>query len=132
MRSQGGLLSLSSQQFEIIVEEAFRRLGYRVLENNAGAADGGVDLILDREGQRFFVQCKHWKMRQVGVKPIRELFDVMSAEGVRDGFFVSAGSYTSEARAFADEVGIALVDAVTLEPMIREIREGEPLRGTQT
>lgn len=113
---------LSWQQFEIIVGEAFRRLGYRVIENGGGGADGGIDLILDREGQRFFVQCKQWKVLKVGVKPIRELAGVMAAKDVRDGFFVTSGTYTSEAREFAEEAGISLVDGDSLERMVRDIQ----------
>jgi restriction system protein len=113
---------LSWQQFEIIVGEAFRRLGYRVIENGGGGADGGIDLILDREGQRFLVQCKQWKVQKVGVKPVRELAGVMSAHGVRDGFFVTSGTYTKEAREFADEADISLVDGDSLERMVRDIQ----------
>lgn len=113
---------LSWQQFETIIGEAFRRLGYRVMENGGGGADGGVDLVLDREGQRFFVQCKQWKVLKVGVKPIRELAGVMSAKGVRDGFFVTSGTYTNEAREFAEEAGIALVDGDSLGRMVKEMK----------
>ncbi len=114
----------SWQQFEIMVGEAFRRVGYRVIENGGGGADGGIDLVLDREGQRFLVQCKQWKVLKIGVKPIREFAGVMSAKGVRDGFFVTSGTYTTEARAFAEEAGIALVDGDSLERMVREIHAG--------
>ena len=113
---------LSCQQFEIIIGEAFRRLGYRVIENGGGGADGGIDLVLDREGQRFLVQCKQWKVLKVGVKPIRELAGVMSAKGVRDGFFVTSGTYTEEAREFAEEAGISLVDVDSLQRMVRAVR----------
>ena len=113
---------LSWQQFEMIVGEAFRRLGYRVMENGGGGADGGIDLVLDREGQRFLVQCKQWRVLKVGVKPIRELAGVMSAKGVRDGFFVTSGTYTKEARDFAEEAGISLVDGDSLQRMVRDVR----------
>jgi restriction system protein len=116
------LRKLSWQQFEIIVGEAFRRLGYRVMENGGGGADGGMDLVLDREGQRFLVQCKQWKVLKVGVKPIHELAGVMSAKSVRDGFFVSSGTYTREAREFAEEAGISLVDGDSLQRMVRDIK----------
>jgi Restriction endonuclease len=35
-------------------------------------ADGGVDLGLTKDGQRYLVQCKHWLKRQVGVTVVRE------------------------------------------------------------
>jgi restriction system protein len=63
--SQGGW-----RQFELLVGEAFRRQGYAVEETGLGGADGGIDLILRKDG-RTLVQCKQWKRQQVGVSIVR-------------------------------------------------------------
>lgn len=51
------------QEFEMLVGEAFRRQGYRVIESGGGGADGGVDLVLSRPArsgtEKVLVQCKH-------------------------------------------------------------------------
>lgn len=117
---------LSWRQFESIVGEAFRRRGYVAIENAIDGADGGVDLVLHRDGRKFYVQCKQWKTLSVGVKPIRELFGVISARGAAGGFFVTSGAYTREAREFAKECGIELIDGTALEQMIEEVRAPEP------
>jgi restriction system protein len=117
---------LSWRQFESIVGEAFRRRGYLTVENGGGGADGGVDLVLHRDGKKFYVQCKQWKVFSVGVKPIRELFGVISARGAAGGFFVASGTYTRDARAFAEESGIELIDGPALEEMVKEARSAEP------
>lgn len=118
---------LSWQQFEAIVGEAFRRRGYFVLENGGGGADGGVDLVLRRDGRKFYVQCKQWKKSKIGVKAVREFFGVMSAARVDGGFFVASGTYTTDAREFATKTGIVLIDGPDLERMVREVRNSEPL-----
>ncbi len=41
---------MSWQRFELLVGEAFRLRGYRVLETGGGGADGGVDLLLGKDG----------------------------------------------------------------------------------
>ena len=41
--------------------------------------DGAVDLGLTKNGQRYLVQRKHWRKRQVGVTVVRELNAAMSA-----------------------------------------------------
>lgn len=64
--------ALSWREFERLIGEAFRRQGYSIAETDPGA-DGGVDLILRKEGKRYYVQCKHWKARQIGVNVVREL-----------------------------------------------------------
>ena len=56
---------------------------------------------LDNPGQpgvAAIVQCKAWQTYNVGVKPVRELFGVMAADRVPEGFFVTTGDYTGDAR----------------------------------
>ena len=52
---------LNWREFEVLVGEAFRLQGYRVMETGGGGADGGVDLVLSRGSEKFLVQCKQWK-----------------------------------------------------------------------
>ena len=54
-------------------------------ENTGGGADGGVDLVLSKTGERILVQCKNWKSSKVGVSTVRELFGVVTAEGASGG-----------------------------------------------
>jgi len=61
------ITSMSWRDFERLVGEAFRRQGFTVTGFGGSGPDGGVDLGLARNGQRFLVQCKHWRKRQVGV-----------------------------------------------------------------
>ena len=51
--------------------------------------DVGVDLGLTKNGERYLVQCKHWRKRQVGVTVVRELNGVVSAQGAHGGFVVT-------------------------------------------
>lgn len=120
---------LSWQDFELLVGEAYRRQGYLVTENGGGGADGGVDLRLRRDGKTFLAQCKRWKTRQVGVTSIRELYGVMRAEGANGAFFVSSGSYSSDARRFAEENAVTLIDGEGLLQLVRQVQqkaEGAP------
>ncbi len=117
---------LSWREFESIVGEAFRRRGYSVLENAVDGADGGVDLLLRKSGEKFYVQCKHWKQTKVGVKPIRELYGVITAGDAAGGFFVASGEYTQDARDFAKKAGIDLIGGEQLAAMINEAREPQP------
>ena len=60
----GTLRAISWKEFEELVGEAYRRKGYTVAETGGGGADGGVDLVLRRGGEKLLVQCKHWKMER--------------------------------------------------------------------
>ena len=113
---------LSWQEFELLVGEYFRRRGYVVQENGGGGADGGVDLVLTKTGQKTIVQCKRWKNVQVGVSPVRELYGVMVAEKAVACIFVSSGRYTQEAESFAGNKPIELIDGEALYKLINEVR----------
>ncbi len=117
---------LSWRQFESIVGEAFRRRGYSVIENAVDGPDGGIDLLIKKDGRKFYVQCKQWKQNTVSVKPVRELLGVITAGGADGGFFVSSGRYTQDAIAFARKTSIELIDGDELAAMVEEARAPQP------
>lgn len=95
------LRHMNWRQFEQLAGEAFRRQGYAVEETGLGGADGGIDLILRREGQATLVQCKQWKNRQVGVKVVREMYGLLLHHHAVALKIVALGNYTGDARRFA-------------------------------
>ncbi len=117
------LEGISWREFELLVGEAYRQQGYRVTELGGNGADGGVDLVLLKGGEKFFVQCKQWKAYKVGVTTVRELYGVMAAKGAAGGFVVTSGRFTNDAQAFAQGRNIQLVDGPQLFAMIRRARQ---------
>jgi restriction system protein len=118
------IASMSWRDFERLVGEIFRRQGFTVTGFGGNGPDGGVDLGLSKNGQRFLVQCKHWRKRQVGVTMVRELNGVIAAQRAHGGFVVTGGQFTREAREFADSCAIKLIDG----PALDELMGGLPAR----
>lgn len=116
------LEQMSWQDFEVLVGEGFRQRGYAVQESGGGGADGGVDLVLRKDGETFLVQCKQWKAFKVGVSVVRELYGVMAARGAAGGFVVTSGQFTDEAEAFARGRNIRLFNGTALLQLIRNGR----------
>ncbi|MES1930811.1 restriction endonuclease [Salinisphaera dokdonensis CL-ES53] len=104
------LMQMSWQDFERLVHAWFEEQRYKVAATPAGP-DGGIDLILKRDGETFLVQCKQWRANRIGVSIVRELYGVMVAQGAAGGFVVGVGDYTAAAKAFATGRNIDLVDA---------------------
>ncbi len=117
------LREIDWKEFEELVGEAFRRKGYSVTETGGGGADGGVDLIIRKGGERLLVQCKHWKMDKVGVKVIRELYGVIAAEGATGGVVISSGTFTQEAKDFTRGKPLELIDGSSLLKIIAEVQK---------
>lgn len=117
------LHALEWKRFEQLVEGYFSLSGWKTRPNRHGA-DGGVDVHLFRPDQQkaaAVVQCKAWNAYTVGVKPVRELFGVMAADGVPEGFFVTTGEYTGEARSFAVGKPLTLIDGRDLLKRIESL-----------
>jgi restriction system protein len=105
---------LSGEGFVSALETGFRREGYVVTR-----ADGGADLVLRREGLVTLVACKRWKAMRAGIEPLRE-FDAATREhGAAGRMYVAAGEVTENARAFATERNIRLVQEEELARLLR-------------
>jgi restriction system protein len=112
------IAAMSWRHFEQLVGEAFRLQGFSVLEMGGPGPDGGVDLVLHKDGKRYLCQCKHWKTWAVGVGVVRELKGVIAAQEADGGYVITGGHFTREAEVFARQCGIELIDGLALERMI--------------
>lgn len=122
-QSAKALNGVSWREFEKLVGEAYRLQGFRVAETGSGSADGGVDLALEKGGEKFLVQCKQWKALKVGVDVVRELYGVMAATGATGGFVVTSGRFTEDAKAFAQWRNVHLMDGPELLGMIKRAKQ---------
>lgn len=125
LEAQTGLDSIRAMHwaaFEMLVGEAFRRQGYTVEETGLGGADGGIDLILRKQGLTTLVQCKQWRTQQVSVKVVREMFGLLAHHQASGVFIVSTGDYTADAKRFAEGKSIELINGDQLLAMVRSVQ----------
>jgi restriction system protein len=116
------LHGMSWRDFEILIGEAFRLQGYQVTELGGNGPDGGVDLVLRKDGEKFLVQCKQWKALKVGVQTVRELYGVMAANDATGGFVVTSGRFTEEATEFARGRNVRLLDRSQVIGLIKSAK----------
>jgi len=116
---------LSWEDFERYVAEAYRRRGFDVERTGSPAGDAGIDIILRKDDSTILVQCKHWKVRKVGVRPVRELLGVVASQGANAGVLVTSGRFTSEAQEFGKGNPIQLIDGQSLATLIGSVGTGE-------
>lgn len=114
--------SLPWKEFEELLAEAYRRQGYSVKENSSTGTDGGVDLIIRKNGNFFLVQCKQWRTFKVGVKVVREMFGLLTDKGANGVIIVTSGMFTQEARNFATGKPIDLVEGNQLMDLVRNVQ----------
>lgn len=119
--------TLEWKRFEELCAEYFNEKGYKANVTRQGA-DGGIDIHLLKENYSLtkpfgIVQCKAWNCYKVGVKPIRELYGVMSAEQAPLGVFITSGTYTKEAEEFSKGKHLKLISGDTLLKLILALSE---------
>jgi restriction system protein len=73
-------------------------------------------------------------MRTIGVELVRQLYGAMVGEEAHAAIFVTSGSYTPDAIAFASNKPIKLVDGHDLDEMLRGVqtRSSRPMTKTPT
>jgi restriction system protein len=107
-------------QFEKLIELIYQRRGFKVKRLGGANADGGVDLVVELPAERFVVQCKHWRMWNVGVRDIREFLETLTDSQIPNGIFITLRGYTREAKQLADKHGIKILNESDIIQMLEK------------
>jgi restriction system protein len=100
------MLELDSRQFEELVAEIWRKLGYDT-ELTTRTKDGGRDIIAVRKIEanvRFLIECKRYHpTNKVGVELVRALYGVRMHEKATKGILATTSTFTRGAKHFLDD-----------------------------
>jgi len=107
------------ENFSLIISEAYRRQGYAV----AAAASPGHDYAVTKSGRTTLVQCRRWKVNQVGAGPVRELSDAIDRLEAYHGVCIAAGDFTANAREFAAGRPITLMSGPELAALVATVEK---------
>ncbi len=106
--------SLPWEDLAQALETGFRAEGYAVRR-----VKGAADFELDKLGYVTLVCARRWKVARTGVEPIRELAEAGEKQDARGCRYVVAGELTEQARIFAQQKGVKLVEGVELVRLVR-------------
>ena len=107
------LRAMPWEDFSAALEEAYRREGYTVKRLAAQA-----DFELVQGSRSTLVACKRWKATRTGIEPLRELEVIRRAREAHECIYVAAGEITGQAREFAAQKNIRLVQAAELAKLL--------------
>jgi len=113
--------SMAWQDFEQLIVAAFRGHGFAIGVFGAAAADGSVNFVLAKGSARWLVHCKHWRAWQVSRNAVEDLHSEISRRRATGGYLVSGGWFSQDARQFATDVGITLLDGDSLGKYLAEV-----------
>ncbi|CAN5701148.1 hypothetical protein BH11PAT2_BH11PAT2_05480 [soil metagenome] len=108
------LRGMSPKEFEEYIAELFRRLGYKA-EAVGKAYDGGIDVIAEKDGIKHYIQCKKYITSQVPVSAIRDFYGAIAGRATTgQAYFITTNGFTLEAKRFAEDKPIELIDQYRL------------------
>jgi hypothetical protein len=114
--------SLRGVAFEQELAHLYEKLGYEVQVTPA-TRDGGVDLILERDGTSTIVQCKGHD-KPVGVRAARELYGTLMDSHAHRAILACPVGFTPGVLSFVEDKPIDLVSADELVGMAEEAYTG--------
>ena len=99
------LRNMSWESFSAAVCDAYRRQGYAV----SPSREQGYDFTLTQAGRVTLLQCRRWKVNQVGAEPVRELARAIDRMQAYRGICLATGEFSGPARKIAASEPVALV-----------------------
>ena len=107
------LRAMSWDEFSVALAAGYRREGFEVKRLVVGRP-AGADFELVQGSRSTLLACKRWKATRTGIEPLRELDDARRARELAGCIYVATGEVTAQARAFAAERGIRVLEGAEL------------------
>ncbi|MWV38548.1 restriction endonuclease [Natrialba sp. INN-245] len=122
---------LSGYEFEDLMVDVFRHLGYENVRQSARTADEGRDVLMEEvvDGRRraVVVECKHTDtVSRPVVQKLHSAVATYEYDGPRRGMVATTGRFTGPAREYAHDLGdgdgsVELLDGADLREIGEEI-----------
>lgn len=106
--------AMPSQEFLGAVSAGLGRNGYQVTP----FANAGADLRAEKDGRVLLVACRRWKAARHGVESLRDLKTAIRAKEAHGGMYLALGELSEQARRYAVEANIDVVQGVRLAQLI--------------
>ena len=103
--------------FATVVEDGYRNSGYEVRRVQHAAADFEVT----KDMRTSLVSGKRWKVARTGIEPLRDLIAAKDARDAHDCIYIAIGEVSDNARQFAAEKRIQLVEGPELAQLLPNI-----------
>lgn len=133
MKFDDALSRVAWQDFEVLVANHYRDLGYDVMHCGEGRfAMGGasdVDLRLRKDGKLVLVQCRHESVSGLNANAIERLLATGADDGAAEVIAISSADIPESARQVGEAGGATLIDGVAVRAMLGErLAELHPVR----
>jgi HJR/Mrr/RecB family endonuclease/predicted transcriptional regulator len=109
--------NMEGHDFECFCAHIMSNNGYGNVDVTVGSGDYGVDILAEKDGVKYAIQCKRSET-SIGNKAIQEIFSGKSHYGCHVGVVMTNNYFTQSATETAKTNGIILWDRDKLDEMI--------------
>ena len=110
---------LEGHEFEYYCADLLMKRGFQEVEVTRGSGDYGIDILAERDGVTYAIQCKCYSAT-VGVKAVQEAYAGRDYYDCMVGAVLTNQYFTQPAVEAAKKLKILLWDRGYLESMIEE------------
>lgn len=110
---------MEGRDFEFFCADLLEKRGFLDVEVTKGSGDNGVDILAEKDGVTYAIQCKRYD-EPVGVKAVQEAYAGRDYYDRMVGVVVTNQYFTKNAVDMARKLKIMLWDRGYLEEMIEE------------
>ena len=100
---------MDGREFEQYCAELLSDNGWEIVLITAASGDYGADILAKKDGVLFAVQCKRYE-KPVGVAAVQEVAAATAHYKCRRAAVMTNSTFTRQAKALAEENGVALWD----------------------
>ena len=111
---------MEGHEFEHFCADLLRRRGYKDVVVTKGSGDFGIDILAERDGISYGIQCKNYSS-PIGVKAVQEVYAGRDYYDCMVGVVMSNQYFTGPAVEAAKKLKIVLWDRGYIEEMMEEV-----------
>lgn len=110
---------MAGRDFEFFCADLLEKRGFLEVEVTKGSGDNGVDILAEKDGVTYAIQCKRYE-EPVGVKAVQEAYAGRDYYDRMVGVVMANQYFTKNAVEMAKKLKIMLWDRGYLEEMLEE------------
>lgn len=114
--------AMDGHEFEHFTAGLLEKLGYANVEVTKGSGDQGVDVLAEKDGIRYAIQCKNYS-HALGNTPVQEVAAGKDFYNCHVGVVITNNYFTQGGKALAARVRVLLWDRDKLQAMIEQAQQ---------
>ena len=104
---------MEGHDFEYYCADLLERRGFENVTVTKGSGDYGVDILAEREGVAYGIQCKRYE-GSIGTKAVQEAYSGMAYYDCDEAIVLTNSFFTPQATEAAEKLGVILWDREAL------------------